>query len=111
MQGSPSQVLSTDHLTQGSIDQGRSPQEDGASLVHYDRLLRHGGYIGPPCCTVATHYGHLWHTQAGQYGFIVECPASMFLAREYFCLGTGVTLFSHKQKYQYDMYKIALLLI
>ena len=71
-----------DHLPRRHLHQRWAAEEDGALVLHDDRLIRHGGHIGAACGAAAHHAGDLRDALRAHIGLIEEDPPEMLAIRK-----------------------------
>ena len=79
MQVGTAQVLCADFLTNGSLDQRRATQKDGALLLDNDALVGHGRHVRT-ACRAGTHDGRDLRNAFRRHVGLVEEDTTEMLA-------------------------------
>ena len=73
------QIFSGHDFANGSLDQRRAAQEDGALVFHDDGLVAHGRHIGAARGATAHDHGNLRDALGAHIGLVVEDAAKVLL--------------------------------
>ena len=76
------QVLGAHHLAGGRLHERRAAQEDGALVLHDDRLVAHGGHVRAARGAGAHHHGDLRDARRREVRLVVEDAPEVFLVGE-----------------------------
>ena len=80
------ELLISDYFTCGCLDEGRPTQEDCASVLDNDDLVRHGGHIGATSSARATYDSDLRNAGGRHPRLVVENLSEVIFVWEYVVL-------------------------